>query len=180
MTGSRSLHLAHLYPSLMNVYGDRGNIICLLRRCRLRGIDLIVTALEPRDTLAPDGFDLLFMGGAQDQQQRLVAEDLVGVKGPALRAAVEAGVPFLGVCGGYQLAGRFYRGADGQELTGAGIFDLHTEHPGEGARRLIGNLVADWEGGTLVGFENHGGPYPHPDCWPAHGFLRSRELWAAG
>lgn len=153
----RVLRLGHLYPSLMNIYGDRGNIICLERRCRLRDIRFEVTPLETGDRLAPDGFDLLFMGGAQDSEQRLVAADLVSVKGAALREAVEDGVAFLGVCGGYQLAGRFYRGLDGQELAGAGIFDLYTLHPGPTAKRLIGNLVAEWEDGTLVGFENHGG-----------------------
>jgi CobQ-like glutamine amidotransferase family enzyme len=107
------------------------------------------------------------MGGAQDREQRLVAEDLTSRKGAPLREAVAAGVAFLGVCGGYQLAGRSYRGADGEELTGAGVFDLHTVHPGMKAKRLIGNLVAEWEGGSLAGFENHGGrTYLGPDCEP--------------
>jgi len=153
----RILRLGHLYPSLMNVYGDRGNIICLERRCRLRGIELEVTPLEVGDRLEPDAFDLLFMGGAQDREQRLVAEDLLSLKAAPLREAVEAGVVFLGVCGGYQLAGRFYRGAEGEELVGAGVLDLYTLHPGPRTRRLIGNAIAEWEGGTLVGFENHGG-----------------------
>jgi len=153
----RKLRLGHLYPSLMNVYGDRGNIICLQRRCRVRDVELEVTPLEVGDALEPDAFDLLFMGGAQDREQRLVADDLSALKGESLRAAVEAGVAYLGVCGGYQLAGRFYRGADGEQLEGVGIFDMYTLHPGPKAKRLIGNLVAEWEGGTLVGFENHGG-----------------------
>ena len=153
----RSLRLAHLYSKLMNVYGDRGNIICLSRRCRMRDIELVVTPIGLGDALHWDEFDIVFMGGAQDREQRLVAEDLAAAKGEALRAAVDDGVVFLAVCGGYQLAGRFYRGADGEELPGAGVFDLHTVHPGTGAKRLIGNLVAEWEGGTLVGFENHGG-----------------------
>ena len=157
MTATRQLRLGHLYPSLMNIYGDRGNIICLTRRCRLRGVELEVVPLEIGDTIDPGGFDLLFMGGGQDREQSLVAKDLVEVKGGPLREAVEAGVPYLGVCGGYQFAGRFYRGADGEELEGAGIFDMYTLHPGAKARRLIGNLVAQWDGGTLVGFENHGG-----------------------
>jgi len=152
----RTLRLGHLYPSLMNIYGDRGNILCLQRRCRLRGIDLEVTPLEPGDVLHPDAFDLLFMGGAQDREQRLVSEDLAATKG-ALREAVEDGVVFLGVCGGYQLSGRFYRGAEGEEMRGAGVFDLYTLHPGPGSKRLIGNLAAEWEGGSLAGFENHGG-----------------------
>jgi CobQ-like glutamine amidotransferase family enzyme len=153
----RVLRLGHLYPSLMNVYGDRGNIICLQRRCALRGIRLDVTPLEFGDRLNADGYDLLFMGGSQDHEQRIVANDLASLKAEALREAVELDVPFLGVCGGYQMAGRFYRGADGDELPGAGVFDLYTLHPGEGSKRLIGNLTAEWERGTLVGFENHGG-----------------------
>ena len=164
---TRTLHLGHLYPRLMNVYGDRGNIICLGRRCRLREIDLVVTPLEIGAPLRQDEFDILFIGGAQDSEQRLVAEDLSSLKGEMLRGAVDDGVVFLAVCGGYQLSGRFYRGADGEDLVGAGVFDLHTVHPGAGAKRLIGNLVAEWEDGTLVGFENHGGrTYLGPNTEP--------------
>lgn len=156
MSDARVLRLGHLYPSQMNIYGDRGNIVCLRRRCRLRGIELEVTGLEVGDVLRPGDFDLLFMGGAQDREQTLVCADLAATKG-ALREAVDDGVVFLGVCGGYQLSGRFYRGADGDEMRGAGVFDLYTLHPGSNARRLIGNLAAEWEGGSLAGFENHGG-----------------------
>ena len=152
-----NLILGHLYPSLMNVYGDRGNIRSLQRRCAARGISLEVMPLEIGDTVAPDQFDILFMGGAQDHEQRLVASDLAEHKSGPLREAVERGVVFLGVCGGFQLAGRFYRGGEGEQLSGAGIFDLYTLHPGASSKRLIGNLAAEWEGGTLVGFENHGG-----------------------
>jgi hypothetical protein len=154
---SRRLRLAHLYPSLMNIYGDRGNIVCLQRRCAARGIELDVDALEPGDRLRAEAYDVIFMGGAQDREQQIVAADLQSLKAGPLREAVEDGAVFLGVCGGYQLAGRFYRGLDGSELAGAGVFDLYTLHPGAGARRLIGNLVASWERGTLAGFENHGG-----------------------
>jgi CobQ-like glutamine amidotransferase family enzyme len=152
----RVLRLGHLYPSLMNIYGDRGNILCLARRCRLRGIELRVEALEVGDRLQPGAFDMLFMGGAQDREQWLVGRDVIETKG-ALREMLQDGVVFLGVCGGYQLSGRFYRGLDGVEMPGAGVFDMFTLHPGAGARRLIGNLTAEWEHGTLAGFENHGG-----------------------
>jgi len=155
-TEGKRLRLGHLYPALMNIYGDRGNILTLERRCRLRDIDLEVVPLEVGDALDPAAFDMLFMGGAQDNEQRLVAEDLAATKG-GLREAVEDGAVFLGVCGGYQLSGHFYRGLDGSELRGAGVFDLYTLHPGPKAKRLIGNLAAQWEGGTLAGFENHGG-----------------------
>ncbi|MGE0056526.1 MAG: type 1 glutamine amidotransferase [Dehalococcoidia bacterium] len=181
----RVLRLAHLYPTLMNVYGDRGNIICLQRRARLRGIDLEVVPLEIGDVLDDQVFDIVFMGGAQDRDQRLVGADLLATKAEALRAAVEHGTVFLGVCGGYQLAGRFYRGLDGEELQGAGVFDLYTVHPGPKAKRLIGNLAAEWEEapgkkGTLAGFENHGGrtilgPKAAPLAKVIHGFGNDGE-----
>jgi CobQ-like glutamine amidotransferase family enzyme len=179
MTDERTLRLGHLYPTLMNIYGDRGNILTLQRRCRLRGIDLEVVSLEIGDPLTPADFDMLFMGGAQDNEQRLVAEDLLATKG-ALVDAVQHGVVFLGVCGGYQLSGRFYRGLDGTELRGAGVFDLYTLHPGPKAKRLIGNLAATWEGSTLAGFENHGGrtylgPGTRPFAKVIHGFGNDGE-----
>lgn len=169
------LRIAHLYPRLMNIYGDRGNILCLTRRCRNRDIDVEVTELGPGDRLDPAAHDLIFIGGAQDREQRRVADDLRSTKGGALREAIEAGTVVLAVCGGYQLFGRFYRDASGAELEGLGIFDLWTEHPGPSAKRLIGNVVAElcpepaegWEGGTLVGFENHGGrTYPGEGAQP--------------
>jgi len=152
-----SLRLAHLYPKLMNLYGDRGNILCLRRRCQQRGIALTVDDLELGETLDPNAYDLIFIGGAQDREQRRVAEDLLGTKAEALHRAVAEGVVLLAVCGGYQLLGRYYRPAAGEELAGVGIFDAWTEHPGPGVKRFIGNVVVRWQGGTLVGFENHGG-----------------------
>jgi CobQ-like glutamine amidotransferase family enzyme len=152
-----NLRLAHLYPRLMNIYGDRGNILCFRHRCRARGIDLEVDELELGTKLEAKEYDIMFMGGAQDRQQQLVAEDLREVKGKPLKEAAERGAVILAVCGGYQLAGRFYRAGDGSELPGAGILDIHTVHPGADARRFIGNVVAKWNGTTLVGFENHGG-----------------------
>ncbi len=151
------LRLAHLYPKLMNIYGDRGNILCLERRCRERDIAVEVTELGLGEKLKPKEHDLIFIGGAQDREQRRVAEDLANVKGEALREAAAKGVVILAVCGGYQLLGRHYRTAEGEELPGVGVFGLWTEHPGPGASRFIGNVVVEWQGGTLVGFENHGG-----------------------
>ncbi len=151
------LRLAHLYPKLMNIYGDRGNILCLERRCRERGIAFQVTELGLGEKLKPKEYDMVFIGGAQDREQRRVAEDLVKVKGKSLEAAAAKGAVVLAVCGGYQLLGRYYRTAEGEELPGVGLLGLWTEHPGAGARRFIGNVVVEWQGGTLVGFENHGG-----------------------
>jgi CobQ-like glutamine amidotransferase family enzyme len=151
------LRLAHLYPKLMNIYGDRGNIICLRRRCEWRGIDFELSELEVGAPFDADAYDMAFIGGAQDREQRRVADDLLQLKGAPLREAVEHGLVLLAVCGGYQLAGHFYRGADGEELPGLGILDLHTVHPGSSAKRFIGNVAIDWNGTQLVGFENHGG-----------------------
>ena len=169
MTKRLKLRVAHLYPKQMNIYGDRGNILCLQRRCNQRAIDFEVTGLELDDRLSAKDYDLVFIGGAQDREQRRVAVDLVKVKGKPLAEAVKRNVAVLAVCGGYQLMGRFYRSAEGEELPGAGVLDLHTAHPGPRAQRFIGNVVVDWNpdgasqtgrmaaGTTLVGFENHGG-----------------------
>ena len=151
------LRLAHLYPKLMNIYGDRGNILCLERRCRDRDIGFEVTELGLGEKVKPKEYDLIFIGGAQDREQRRVADDLVKVKGKALREAVDRGGTLLAVCGGYQLMGRYYRTAEGEELPGVGVFGLWTEHPGPAAKRFIGNVVVEWRGDTVVGFENHGG-----------------------
>jgi CobQ-like glutamine amidotransferase family enzyme len=141
----------------MNIYGDRGNMLCLERRCRQRGLGFQVQELGLGDKLKPKECDLIFVGGAQDREQRRVAEDLLRRKGKALLEAVNRGVALLAVCGGYQLMGRFYRTGEGEELPGIGVFDMWTEHPGASAQRFIGNVVAEREGETLVGFENHGG-----------------------
>jgi CobQ-like glutamine amidotransferase family enzyme len=141
----------------MNIYGDRGNIICLRRRCEARGIDFEVNELEPGDPFNASSCDMVFIGGAQDREQTLVADDLLRTKGEALRDAAEEGLSILAVCGGYQLMGHYYREADGRELPGLGILDTWTAHPGQEARRFIGNVVIEWQDTTLVGFENHGG-----------------------
>jgi len=156
-----TLRVAHLYPRLMNIYGDRGNIMCLRRRCEARGIDFELSELGPGDRFDGTAVDLVFAGGAQDREQRGVADDLISTKAEAIRAAVEDGVALLAVCGAYQLFGRYYRESTGAELPGVGVFDLHTEHPGEGVPRCIGNVVIEWDAPagrqTIVGFENHGG-----------------------
>lgn len=151
--------IGHLYPELMNIYGDRGNVIALAKRCEWRGLQVTVKDLCLGQPLEPDECDVLFIGGGQDREQRLVCQDFAQVKGQSLRDAVERGVAVLAICGGYQLMGHFYRDADGTELPGLSIFDAYTI-PGKG--RLIGNVVVQaalpgHEDKTLVGFENHGG-----------------------
>jgi CobQ-like glutamine amidotransferase family enzyme len=113
------------------------------------------------------------MGGGQDREQQRICADLQEQKAAGLRAAVEAGAPVLTVCGGYQMMGRSYRGADGDVLPGLGIFDALTVHPGASAARCIGNVDVAWESDGLVGFENHGGrTYLGAGAMPL-GFVRS-------
>jgi CobQ-like glutamine amidotransferase family enzyme len=152
-----TLRLAHLYPTLMNLYGDRGNIITLRRRCEARGIALEIDEIGLGEAFEQERYDLIFIGGGQDREQARIAQDLVDLKGPGLHAAVEGGTPTLAVCGGYQLLGRSYQTGTGQELPGLGIFPIRSVHAGDDAPRCIGNVEAEWDGGTLVGFENHGG-----------------------
>jgi len=154
-----TLRICHLYPDLLNLYGDRGNIIVLTNRARWRGIAVTVSEAGLGDPIEPDGADLYFIGGGEDRQQRIASEDLVRTKRGPLVDAAASGAVVLGVCGGYQLAGRFYRPAEGEDLEGIGLLDLWTEHAGPGAPRLIGNLVIQPEGDgpPMIGFENHGG-----------------------
>lgn len=162
-----NLVLAHLYADLMNLYADRGNIICWRRRCAWRGIELEVRNVGLGEELDPTAIDLIFVGGGADGDQKLIAPDLRDVKGTALHAAAAAGIPILAVCGGYQLFGHYYRPAEGDDLPGIGLIDAYTRHPGSRVRRCIGNVVVEWNGITLVGFENHGGrTYLGPGCRP--------------
>ena len=148
------LEIVFLYNDLMNIYGDRGNIITLSRRSQWRGIDVNVTNLSVGDPVDPDRYDLYFFGGGQDKEQYAVADDLKGEKGQALRQAADNGAVFLSVCGGYQMLGHYYRPDNGPDLPGIGIIDVHTI---AGHKRLIGNVIVETEFGNLVAFENHSG-----------------------
>ncbi len=152
-----TLTLGHLYPDQLNLYGDRGNILTLRRRCQQRGIELRVVGLGIGDALAPDEYDLLFIGGGQDREQEPVARDLLEVKGIGLWASIEDDMPVLAVCGGYQLLAHYYRPAHGPDMRGLGVFDAWTIHKGSRVPRCIGDIAISWNGNTLVGFENHGG-----------------------
>jgi CobQ-like glutamine amidotransferase family enzyme len=142
----------------MNIYADRGNIAVLQRRLAWRGLELEVTELGIGDPVEPGAHDLYYLGGGQDRDQQVVAEDLAATKAEGLRAAVDAGAAALCVCGGFQLAGHGYTGTDGHRMPGVGILDLDTV---AGPTRLIGNLVIDaeiaGEAVRVVGFENHAG-----------------------
>ena len=151
-----TLRLAHLYPDVMNIYGDRGNVIALRYRCERRGIELEVDEINVGDPFEPAEYDLVLIGGGQDREQRRIADDLVA-KGPAIREAIDDGLPALAVCGGFQLFGHRYVDHEGGVIPGIGVFDLETRHPGPRADRCIGDVVMTSDIGDLVGFENHGG-----------------------
>ncbi len=154
------LRICHLYPDLLNLYGDRGNLMALVNRARWRGVDVRVDESTLGVPLRPGEHDLYFIGGGEDRQQRLAAGDLREHKRGALEQAAARDAVVLAVCGGYQLLGHYYRPAEGEDLIGIGLLDVTTEHPGPRAKRLIGNIVirsSILHGQTLVGFENHGG-----------------------
>jgi lipid II isoglutaminyl synthase (glutamine-hydrolysing) len=150
--------VGHLYPDYLNIYADRGNIAVLVGRAAWRGHDLEVRSVSLGEELRPGEHDLLYIGGGQDREQALVANDLVSKRG-AVRAALHQGAALLAVCGGYQLLGRSYRDFHGVDLPGAGIFPLETV---AGDRRMIGDVLLECElepgrKRTLAGFENHAG-----------------------
>jgi lipid II isoglutaminyl synthase (glutamine-hydrolysing) len=158
-----TLTIHHLYADMMNLYGDRGNVISIKKRCEWRGIPVEVVDVGLGEGVRPTGCDLFLFGGGQDREQALLADDLAGSKGADLRAIVEDGGVVLGVCGGYQLMGHFYETPEGERLPGVGIFDLHTEPRKPDEERLIGNVLVRVrapetdEVREIVGFENHGG-----------------------
>lgn len=151
-----ALTAVHLYPDVLNIYGDRGNVIALRYRCEARGIRLAVLDVSIGDIFDPEAADIVLVGGGQDREQRRIADDLVA-RGPALRAAIDAGLPALVVCGGFQLFGHRYVDHQGGIIPGISVFDLETRHPGPRADRCIGDVVLETPEGEVVGFENHGG-----------------------
>ncbi len=155
------LLLCHLYPDLLNIYGDRGNVLALRRRAAWRGIAVEVREATTGEPVAWRDVDLLCMGGGEDDKQSLAASDL-RPRADGLGDAVAAGLPVLAVCGSYQLLGRYYQPAAGPRLDGAGVFDAYTE---AGARRMIGNVAVTSAFGMLTGFENHSGrTFLGPSC----------------
>jgi CobQ-like glutamine amidotransferase family enzyme len=153
-----TLRVCALYPDLMNIYADRGNIAVLRVRCEWRGLGFELSASGVEEQLDPDSADLFYMGGGQDRDQAAVARDMVDTKRDALHEATAQDKVILAVCGGYQLLGHGYQMGD-EELPGVGLVDLTTRR-GEGPR-LIGNCAIEADLGTgprvIAGFENHGG-----------------------
>jgi len=154
----QGLRLLALYPEQMNIYADRGNILFLQRRCEWRGIPFDYAAAGPGDGFNPGEHDLIYIGGGQDRDQVLVAEDMLKTKRDAIASAIDDGAALLAVCGGYQLLGHSYQLGD-RSIAGLGVADLETvRDPGP---RLIGNVSIEVDLGegrrVLAGFENHGG-----------------------
>ncbi|ACX51596.1 CobB/CobQ domain protein glutamine amidotransferase [Ammonifex degensii KC4] len=151
------LTVCHLYPDLLNLYGDRGNVTVFLRRCQWRGIPVRLWEVRFGESVDFTKVDFLFLGGGSDREQQLVVTDLLP-RLANLRQAIEEGLVVLAVCGGYQLLGHYYQTAQGEKLPGLGILDLYTE-AGEG--RLIGDIAVEVQMGgrsqILCGFENHSG-----------------------
>ncbi len=153
------LRVCALYPELMNIYADRGNLLMLERRCAWRGIGFELTGCGIGDELDPNGADIYYMGGGQDRDQMLCSADLYETKRELLAEAAERGAVVLGVCGGYQLMGHSYQLGD-ETLPGISLIDARTVRA-EGPR-LIGNVAIEVElpgagRRVLAGFENHGG-----------------------
>ena len=150
-----NLELAYLYPQELNIYGDRGNVLTLIARCKARGIELNITTIGIGEKVNPEEFDIYFIGGGQDEQQIEVAKDLQA-KSKELIFAIENNAICLAICGGYQLLGKFYKTTSGNEIKGIEALDLHTI---AGDKRMIGNVLCiELESGnTIVGFENHSG-----------------------
>ncbi len=154
MSDLLELRIAHLYAHFLNIYGDRGNIITLIQRAQWRGIKVNVKPIGVGESIDPDYWDFYFIGGGQDKQQEVIAQDLIKHR-QSLSRAVDNKAVVLSICGGYQLLGNYYRPHEGPELSGISLIDAFTV---AGNKRMIGNVVVKEKGGsTLVGFENHSG-----------------------
>ena len=156
----RTLRVCALYPDLMNIYADRGNLLFLQRRCEWRGLGFELSGAGIGAAVDPGAFDLLYLGGGQDRDQAMCAHDLAGPKRDAVHAHAARGGLVFAVCGGYQLLGHSYALGD-QELPGTGLVDLRTVR--DDGPRLIGNVAIEVRlpgmaaPRVLAGFENHGG-----------------------
>lgn len=148
------ISIAHLYPKLLNLYGDMGNVITLKKRCEWRGIEVEFEEINIGDKIC--NHDLYFIGGGQDKQQEEVAQELYSHKSELISQR-DDGAVFLGICGGYQLFGHYYQPHDRAKLLGISLMDAYTV---AGKNRFIGNVTIETDflkPNTLVGFENHSG-----------------------
>lgn len=148
----KKLHILHLYPNEMNIYGDRGNILTLTKRVKQHGLEPVVHFHHAKQAL-PKQIDLVFGGGGQDSAQSDIQNDVLRI-GKELHKLADAGVPMLMICGMYQLFCHRFVTLDGQEIRGIGIFDAETVASG---KRMVGNVKVKSDFGMLYGFENHSG-----------------------
>lgn len=153
------LTIGHFYPDLLNLYGDRGNVLALYTRAKRRGIDVEIKEVSIGDELNPDDIDIAFIGGGQDNEQNILKDDFVKVKGPVIKDMIESGKVFLCICGGYQMLGKYYLEHDGNKLECLGAIDYYTEGKKD---RYIQDTIYEAtlnSGETIkvVGFENHSG-----------------------
>lgn len=155
------LKILHMYPAMLDLYGDSGNVEILGYRCKMRGIELEIHKhdLGGTETDFTD-FDIIYLGGGADFEQQLLADDLLALK-DSIKAAYDKGVYFLMICGGYQLMGQYYKDSNGEKIPGLGLFDYYTVASTDKRCRCIGNIVVeaeiDGEKYKVIGFENHGG-----------------------
>lgn len=152
------IRICHLYPDVLNLYGDRGNIICMEKRAAWRGIDAQVSGFSVGESIDFSQFDIFFIGGGQDFEQEVLLNDLNSGKASEIKAAVEDDKVFLAICGGYQIMGSYYRTHDGRQYDFIGAADCYTIGQKE---RMAGNVMFECapesSGATVVGFENHSG-----------------------
>lgn len=149
------IRIAHLYPDMLNLYGDRGNIIALTERMKARQIDVHTDAITMGKSFNADDYDILFIGGGQDFEQDVLLDDLKKGKDTEINKAIHNGTVMLAICGGYQMLGKYYKTYDGKMLEYMGALDFYTEGKEE---RMIGNYAYKTkEGIEVVGFENHSG-----------------------
>lgn len=172
------LNICHLYPDLLNVYGDIGNILILKHRAEQRGISVSIKNISINDDFIADDYDIVFFGGGQDYEQSIVSKDLVNNKKEAIKKYIEDNKVFLSICGGYQLLGKTYETSTEETLEGLGILDIYTKASTD---RLIGNCIIYNEAfnETYVGFENHSGKTYIGDLTPLgivkHGYGNNGE-----
>ena len=152
------LKICHMYNDVLNLYGDRGNVLCMQKRLHWRGIDTEIVKLPVGEFASLADCDIVFIGGGQDFEQEVLLDDLHRGKDSEIKAAMEDGVSFLTICGGYQMMGNYYETYDHVRCDFIGAVDLHTVGS---KQRMIGNYkfqCSDSMGGSVVaGFENHSG-----------------------
>ncbi|WP_244833638.1 type 1 glutamine amidotransferase [Clostridium sp. BJN0001] len=151
-----NLTICHLYPDLLNVYGDLGNVLILKYRASLRGINVNIVNCSLNDKIDINNTDIIFFGGGQDYEQSIVSKDLNACKKNDISEYIESEKVFMAICGGYQLLGKYYTSPEGEKIEGLGILDIYTEG---GDKRFIGNteIFCEKFNETYVGFENHSG-----------------------